>query len=76
MFDLRKPKTTRPDATRFHAWTGPGDPERLLGGRYSGKGLLMTRLARWYFRYRRLVLAGWLLAPVLFTAVSRSAGIS
>jgi hypothetical protein len=36
----------------------------------------MTRLARWYFRYRRLVLAGWLLAPVLFTAVSRSAGIS
>ena len=36
----------------------------------------MARLARWCFRHRRLVLAGWLLALVLFTVVSRAAGIS
>ncbi len=36
----------------------------------------MAGLARWCFRHRRLVLAGWLLALVLFTAVSRAAGIS
>jgi putative drug exporter of the RND superfamily len=36
----------------------------------------MPFLARWCFRRRRLVLAGWVLALVLLTAVSRAAGIS
>ena len=36
----------------------------------------MARLARWCFRHRRLVLAGWLLALLLLTAVSRAAGIN
>jgi RND superfamily putative drug exporter len=36
----------------------------------------MARLARWCFRHRRLVLAGWVLALVLLAAVSQAAGIS
>jgi len=36
----------------------------------------MSSLARWCFRRRWLVLAGWVLALVLLTAVSRAAGIS
>jgi putative drug exporter of the RND superfamily len=36
----------------------------------------MPSLARWCFRRRWLVLAGWVLALVLLTAVSRAAGIS
>ena len=36
----------------------------------------MSALARWGFRHRRLVLAGWLLALVVATVVSRGAGIS
>jgi putative drug exporter of the RND superfamily len=36
----------------------------------------MASLARWCFRHRRLVLAGWVLALILFTAVSQAAGIS
>jgi putative drug exporter of the RND superfamily len=40
------------------------------------KGLVMPSLARWCFRHRRLVLAGWVLALVLISAVSQAAGIS
>jgi RND superfamily putative drug exporter len=36
----------------------------------------MPSLARWCFRHRRLVLAGWVLALILLTLVSRAAGIS
>jgi putative drug exporter of the RND superfamily len=36
----------------------------------------MAVLARWCFRRRRLVLAGWVLALILLTVVSRAAGIS
>ena len=36
----------------------------------------MPSLARWCFRRRWLVLAGWVLALVLLTAMSRAAGIS
>jgi RND superfamily putative drug exporter len=36
----------------------------------------MAGIARWCFRHRRLVLAGWLLALVLLTAVSQAVGIS
>ena len=36
----------------------------------------MAPLARWCFRHRRAVLAGWLVALVLFTVASRAAGIS
>jgi putative drug exporter of the RND superfamily len=36
----------------------------------------MAGLARWCFRHRRLVLAGWLVALVVLTVVSRAAGIS
>ncbi len=36
----------------------------------------MARLARWCFRRRKVVLAGWLLALVLLTAVSQAIGIS
>jgi putative drug exporter of the RND superfamily len=36
----------------------------------------MPSLARWCFRRRWFVLAGWLFGLVLFTAVSRAAGIS
>jgi putative drug exporter of the RND superfamily len=36
----------------------------------------MPSLARWCFRRRRLVFAGWVLALVLLTVVSRAAGIS
>jgi putative drug exporter of the RND superfamily len=35
----------------------------------------MTRLARWCFRRRRLVFAGWLVALVLLTAASQAAGM-
>jgi putative drug exporter of the RND superfamily len=40
------------------------------------KGRPVPFVARWCFRHRRLVLAGWLLALVVITAVSRVAGIS
>ena len=36
----------------------------------------MAALARWCFRHRWLVLAGWSLALVLLTVVSQAAGIS
>jgi len=36
----------------------------------------MAGFARWCFRRRRLVFAGWLLALVLFTALSQAVGIS
>jgi putative drug exporter of the RND superfamily len=36
----------------------------------------MARLARWWFRHRKLVFAGWLLALIVVTAVSRVAGFS
>jgi putative drug exporter of the RND superfamily len=36
----------------------------------------MAVLARWCLRHRRFVLAGWLLALVVLTAVSHAAGIS
>jgi putative drug exporter of the RND superfamily len=41
-----------------------------------GNRRLMANLARWCFRRRNLVLAGWLLALVLFTALSQAVGIS
>lgn len=34
----------------------------------------MARLARWCFRHRTLVFAGWLLALIVVTAVSHVAG--
>jgi putative drug exporter of the RND superfamily len=36
----------------------------------------MASLARWCFRHRRLVFAGWILALALFTFVSQAIGIS
>jgi RND superfamily putative drug exporter len=36
----------------------------------------MATLARWCFRHRTVVFAGWVLALVLLTAVSQAAGIS
>ena len=36
----------------------------------------MTRLARWCFEHRRRVLAGWLVAIVLFLGLSQAAGSS
>ncbi len=34
----------------------------------------MVTLARWCFRHRRVVLAGWLLALILIGGIARSAG--
>jgi len=36
----------------------------------------MTRLARWCFQHRRIVVGGWLLAVVVFAAISAGAGSS
>ena len=36
----------------------------------------MPRLARWCFRHRRLVFAGWVVALTVLTAVSQAVGIS
>ena len=36
----------------------------------------MPSLARWCFRHRKLVVAGWILALIVVTVVSRLAGIS
>jgi len=41
-----------------------------------GKSQFIVGTARWCFRRRRLVLAGWLLALVILTALSQAVGIS
>ncbi len=45
-------------------------------GHLHRRRVLIAGSARWCFRHRKLVLAGWVLALVLFTVVGQAAGIS